>query len=171
MSEYICTELENKNDVLLKRLIEIANSMSSHMYFDPIFCELTMPFVSSYLHTTLTHPNEIDVSEPMQTLYSVLFSLLIFSFLPCLVSVFKGSNRLFMFDLNNNQSKFEHLYTAIKETVLQCSKEYTELCSLDLTNAESQWRENVLNHRVVVRVFLSDLLTILGKYFVYYELE
>ena len=76
-----------------------------------------------------------------------------------------------MFDLNNNQSKFEHLYRAVREIVLQCSKEYTELCSLGLTSADSQWRESVMNHRVVVRVFLSDLLTILGKYFVYYELE
>ena len=76
-----------------------------------------------------------------------------------------------MFDLNNNQSKFEHLYRAVREIDLQCSKEYTELCSLDLTSADSQWRESVMNHRVVVRVFLSDLLTILGKYFVYYELE
>lgn len=156
--------------MLLKRLIEIANSMSSHTFFDPIYCELTITFVSSYLHLTLTHPNEIDVSEPMQTLY-VCGSSLIVSLLPCLVSVFKGSNRLFMFDLNNNQSKFDHLYTTIKEIVIQCSKEYTELCSLDLTNSDNQWRENVMNHRVVVRVFLSDLLTILGKYFVYYELE
>ena len=75
-----------------------------------------------------------------------------------------------MFDLNNNQSKFVFLYRIVKYCVLERSSDYTELHRRDLQTTE-EVRERVMNHRVLVQVFLSDLLTILGKYFVYYESE
>ncbi len=140
-------------------------------------------------------------------------------FLACLNSVFKGSNRLLMFDLNNHQSKFGHLYVAVKSCLIQCSQDYEFLkeegsiaidnakrraseekeeiidttgfmldspdspCSLEASSRQSstkeilekaeysdvEWKEIIHNHKILTRVFLSDILTIIGKYFFYYE--
>ena len=139
--------------------------------------------------------------------------------LACLNSVFKGSNRLFMFDLNNHQSKFGHLYVAVKSCLIQCAQDYEMLKeegSIAIDNAkrraseekeeiidttgfmldspdscsslsessrqsstqeilekaefsEEEWKDIIHNHKVLARVFLSDLLTIVGKYFIYFE--
>ena len=57
------------NLVLQNRLLEITNAMSSHTLFDPIFCQLTLPFVHNYLHETLNNPEKIDESVSMHNLY------------------------------------------------------------------------------------------------------
>ena len=96
---YIANQLMKGNTALRDRLLRIGNALSSHSLFDPIFCQLTIHFVSDYLHRILLDPSALDQSVEMHT-----FLLL------CLNSAFKGSNRLFMFDVNNHQSKFHHLY-------------------------------------------------------------
>ena len=58
----------HKNQHLQHRLLEITNAMSSHALFDPIFCQLTLPFVHNYLHETLNNPEQIDESVSMHNL-------------------------------------------------------------------------------------------------------
>ena len=56
-------------------------------------------------------------------------------------------------------------------------------CSLEASSSQSstkeilekaeysdvEWKEIIHNHKILTRVFLSDILTIIGKYFFYYE--
>lgn len=124
-----------------------------------------------------------------------------------------------MFDLNNHQSKFGHLYIAVKSCLIQCAQDYAflkEEGSIAIDNAkrraseemeeiidttgfmldspdspssleaslnqsstkeilekaeygDTEWKEIIHNHKILTRVFLSDILTIIGKYFFYYE--
>jgi len=43
--------------------------------------------------------------------------------------------------------------------------------SLESTQMNSNDENLIQNHRILIRVFLSDLLTIVGKYMVYFENE
>ena len=185
---YISNQLVKGNTALRDRLLRIGNALSSHSLFDPIFCQLTIHFVSDYLHRVLLDPSFLDQSVEMHN-----FLLL------CLNSAFKGSNRLFMFDVNNHQSKFHHLYQHLKFTLFQSCEDYAKLeaspfpkppedaeetvivagLSLDSPEptlvtdpmGEEEWKTIVRNLQVLVRVFLSDILTIVGKYMVYFENE
>lgn len=185
---YIANQLMKGNTALRDRLLRIGNALSSHSLFDPIFCQLTIHFVSDYLHRILLDPSALDQSVEMHT-----FLLL------CLNSAFKGSNRLFMFDVNNHQSKFHHLYQHLKFTLFQSCEDYAKLeasplpkpqeeteetvivagLSLDSPEptaatesmGEEEWKTVVANLKVLVCVFLSDILTIVGKYMVYFENE
>lgn len=185
---YISKQLMKGNTALRDRLLRIGNALSSHSLFDPIFCQLTIHFVSDYLHRVLSDPSFLDQSVEMHN-----FLLL------CLNSTFKGSNRLFMFDVNNHQSKFHHLYQHLKFTLFQSCEDYLKLetspfpkpqeeaeetvivagLSLDSPEptlatdpmGEEEWKTIVRNLQVLVRVFLSDILTIVGKYMVYFESE
>ena len=56
------------NQALQKRLLTITNAMSSHTLFDPIFCQLILPFVHNYLHETLNNPEQIDERVSMHNL-------------------------------------------------------------------------------------------------------
>ena len=161
------------------RLLAIANSLSSHSLFDPIFCQLSILFVCNYLSSTLENPALIDDSVEMH-------NLLLF----CMNSVFKGSNRLFMFDVNNHQCKFHNLYYTLRSSLLHCCESYTAIeqsekdlhskdseeetvivasGSLKSSQVDSNDENMVQDHRLLIRVFLSDLLTIVGKYMVYFE--
>ena len=90
---YIANQLMKGNTALRDRLLRIGNALSSHSLFDPIFCQLTIHFVSDYLHRILLDPSALDQSVEMHT-----FLLL------CLNSAFKGSNRLFMFYVKNHRA-------------------------------------------------------------------
>lgn len=181
MADYISCQLLKGNQSVRDRLLSIANSLSSHSLFDPIFCQLSVLFVCNYLSRTLENPALIDDSIEMH-------NLLLF----CLNSVFKGSNRLFMFDVNNHQSKFHNLYYILRSSLLHCCELYTIMeqsekdlpmkdkeeetvivagGSLESTQMNSNDENLIQNHRILIRVFLSDLLTIVGKYMVYFENE
>ena len=47
----------------------------------------------------------------------------------------------------------------IVESVILEKAEYSDV----------EWKEIIHNHKILTRVFLSDILTIIGKYFFYYE--
>lgn len=181
VADYISCQLLKGNLSVRDRLLSIANSLSSHSLFDPIFCELTVLFVCNYLLKILENPDFIDDSVEMH-------NLLLF----CMNSVFKGSNRLFMFDVNNHQSKFHNLYFTLRSSLLHCCDSYSgmEQCekgctlknkeeetvivagvSLESTQTESKDENLIHNNRILIHVFLSDLLTIIGKYMVYFENE
>ena len=69
VADYIRKELMKKNRTLQHRLLSITNAMSSHSLFDPIFCQLTLPFIHNYLHETLENPELIDESSEMHNLF------------------------------------------------------------------------------------------------------
>lgn len=102
-----------------------------------------------------------------------------------------------MFDLNNYQFKFQHLYFSLKQLLLTLSPRIQPL-SIENTKEESNGLstvENLSNSdelnieeyennnemekqakrlelvQKLIHLFLSDLLTIVGKYYVYYEPE
>ena len=118
-----------------------------------------------------------------------------YSFVQSLYCIIQGSNRLLMFDLNNYQFKFQHLYFSLKQLLLTLSPRIQPL-SIENTQEESNGLstvENLSNSdelnieeyknnnemekqakrlelvQKLIHLFLSDLLTIIGKYYVYYE--
>lgn len=120
-----------------------------------------------------------------------------YSFVQSLYCIIQGSNRLLMFDLNNYQFKFQHLYFSLKQLLLTLSPRIQPL-SIENTKEESNGLstvENLSNSdelnieeyennnemekqakrlelvQKLIHLFLSDLLTIVGKYYVYYEPE
>ena len=108
MGEYICEQLMRGNSLLCNRLLAFSQLMSSHSFFDPIICLLLSPFVFKYM----VERKESSVSTQYHELEGVQPLLL-----TCLTSVFKGSNRLFMFDVNEYDFRFSRLYTFFLEGV------------------------------------------------------
>lgn len=120
-----------------------------------------------------------------------------YSFVQSLYCIIQGSNRLLMFDLNNYQFKFQHLYFSLKQLLLTLSPriqplsiENTQeesnglstvenLSNSDKLNIEEYKNNNEMEKQAkrlelvqkLIHLFLSDLLTIVGKYYVYYEPE
>lgn len=120
-----------------------------------------------------------------------------YSFVQSLYCIIQGSNRLLMFDLNNYQFKFQHLYFSLKQLLLTLSpriqplsientKEESNglstvenLSNSDKLNIEEYENNNEMGKQAkrlelvqkLIHLFLSDLLTIVGKYYVYYEPE
>ena len=120
-----------------------------------------------------------------------------YSFVQSLYCIIQGSNRLLMFDLNNYQFKFQHLYFSLKQLLLTLSPRIQPL-SIENTKEESNGLSTVENlsnsaklsieeyetnnemekqakrlelEQKLIHLFLSDLLTIIGKYYIYYEPE
>ena len=120
-----------------------------------------------------------------------------YSFVQSLYCIIQGSNRLFMFDLNNYQFKFQHLYFSLKQVLLTVSHRIQPQ-SIENTQEESNGLSTVENlsnsaklsieeyetnnemekhakrlelEQKLIHLFLSDLLTIIGKYYIYYEPE
>ena len=102
-----------------------------------------------------------------------------------------------MFDLNNYQFKFQHLYFSLKQVLLTVSYRIQPQ-SIENTQEESNGLSTVENlsnsaklsieeyetnnemekqakrlelEQKLIHLFLSDLLTIIGKYYIYYEPE
>ena len=120
-----------------------------------------------------------------------------YSFVQSLYCIIQGSNRLLMFDLNNYQFKFQHLYFSLKQVLLTVSHRIQPQ-SIENTQEESNGLSTVENlsnsaklsieeyetnnemekqakrlelEQKLIHLFLSDLLTIIGKYYIYYEPE
>ena len=120
-----------------------------------------------------------------------------YSFVQSLYCIIQGSNRLLMFDLNNYQFKFQHLYFSLKQLLLTLSPRIQplsienaqeesnglstveNLSNSDELNIEEYENNNEMEKQAkrlelvqkLIHLFLSDLLTIVGKYYVYYEPE
>ena len=118
-----------------------------------------------------------------------------YSFIQSLYCIIQGSNRLLMFDLNNYQFKFQHLYFSLKQLLLTLSPRIQplsienaqeesnglstveNLSNSDKLNIEEYKNNNEMEKQAkrlelvqkLIHLFLSDLLTIVGKYYVYYE--
>lgn len=102
---------------LCNRLLAFARVMSSHSFFDPIFCLLLTPFLFEYMRERNYIRSNQHSPLPMEGFQSLLMT--------CMTSVYKGSNRLFMFDVNGCDDRFDRLYELIYRGVVQGCQEYS----------------------------------------------
>lgn len=98
---------------------------------------------------------------------------LIYSLSIILPSMVNGCSRLFMFDLNNYQSLFVHIYMNLKECLLRGCANYNLFKKTLSEGSEEQNNKEdsslIRNHCVVIRSELNEILLVVGKYFMYYE--
>lgn len=81
----------------------------------------------------------------------------------------KGCSRLFMFDVNNNQFRFSHLYVDLRELLLNGSKRFNSFKRDELKPNNTESDSVLINHSLVESAFLNEVILVIGKYFMYYE--
>lgn len=127
---------------LCNRLLAFARVMSSHSFFDPIFCLLLTPFLFEYMRERNCIRSNQRSPLPVEGIQSLLMT--------CMTSVYKGSNRLFMFDVNGCDDRFDRFYEMIYRGVVQSCQEdsnpYNERDSNEFNSIKQQTKEATSSH-------------------------
>lgn len=74
-----------------------------------------------------------------------------------------------MFDVNNNQFRFSHLYVDLRELLLNGSKRFNSFKRDELKPNNTESDSVLINHSLVESAFLNEVILVIGKYFMYYE--